>query len=265
MNSADLQEVYKRLRSSLVESERQRSLVEAKALADRRLDEPTAPEAVMGGACDVIGIPRERQPEIRDRWIAAGRPLLRDFAPYVRHVVGVDMFFCIAIASDLVSRERASNRADIAYLYYLPFCMVFTSSDHLHASVVPLFLRDYQTFVHGSDLKADLKRLDEHYSKLPEETRARGIRTFASRPPVDGDFLVTRLWDRFLPTWREQVDKAADLSDEVRSALLELVKKAASSPPTSETVTIQEAAFVMTEQKVPRQIGKWRIFPPEVK
>jgi hypothetical protein len=34
---------------------------------------------------------------------------------------------------------------------------------------------------------------------------------------------------------------------------------------TSETVTIQEAAFVMTEQKVPRQIGKWRIFPPEVK
>jgi hypothetical protein len=56
---------------------------------------------------------------------------------------------------------------DIAYLYYLPFCMVFASSDNLHKRVVPLFLRPDQSFVEGPDLKADLKKIDEHTRSFP--------------------------------------------------------------------------------------------------
>ena len=48
------------------------------------------------------------------------------------HMFSVDFFFHLAIAADLISRVRpegkADNKVDIAYLYYLPFCMVFVSA-----------------------------------------------------------------------------------------------------------------------------------------
>ncbi len=94
---------------------------------------------------------------ILQRWGAAGRPALQEFVPYFKHVFSVDLFFHLALAADLISRVRpagkADNKVDISYLYYLPFCRVFTSSDNLHERVVPLFLRDDQSFVKGPELR----------------------------------------------------------------------------------------------------------------
>lgn len=101
---------------------------------------------------------------------------------------------------DLISGDRPSNAADIAYLYYLPFCMVFTSTDKLHAKTVPLFLRSDQVFLPGMELKADLQRLDEYFSAQPTEVLDRGVMHF--EPPFDGDYLTTKLWKQFPPGWR---------------------------------------------------------------
>jgi hypothetical protein len=146
---------------------------------------------MLGLALMTLGIPRETWGDIFNRWKAAGRPILPKFAPYTAYCFSVEMFFSIAVGSDLISKERPSNKADLAYLFYLPFCMVFTSSDKLHEKTVPLFLRADQTFVMGAEMKADLRALDEHYSALPEETKAKGVMSFAFRPPLEGDFLVT--------------------------------------------------------------------------
>ena len=109
----------------------------------------------------LLSVPEPRILEILDRWEKAGSPPIWEFAPYFRHVYGVDLFFNLAMAADLISRVRpagkADNKVDIAYLYYLPFCMVFVSNDKLHKRVVPLFLRDDQSFIVGDDLKADLR------------------------------------------------------------------------------------------------------------
>lgn len=67
-----------------------------------------------------------------DRWLYEGQPSLQRFAPYTAHVFKVDPFYYLAMARGSISRERASNRADLAYLYYLPFAMVFISGDRLH-------------------------------------------------------------------------------------------------------------------------------------
>src|SRR6516162_11160701 len=77
---------------------------------------------------------------------------------YFAYVLSVELFFYLAISADLVSRYRLSNKIDFAYLYYLPFCRIFTSIDALHEQVVPLFLRADQTFVNGTELKA-LRRI----------------------------------------------------------------------------------------------------------
>lgn len=58
--------------------------------------------------------------------------------------------------------------------------MVFTSRDSLLVRTTPLFLRTNQSFVHGDDLKADLKRLDLHYDALPEEGKKKGAYHFAA-------------------------------------------------------------------------------------
>jgi hypothetical protein len=49
--------------------------------------------------------------------------------------------------------DKADNKVDIAYLYYLPFCHIFVSSDNLHHRVVPEFLRKDQSFVPGPNLR----------------------------------------------------------------------------------------------------------------
>src|SRR5262245_44060777 len=166
-------------------------------------------------AMDSIAAPAALRRGILARWKSLGGPALPDFAPYTAHVITVDLFFNLAIGSDLVSRERASNKVDLAYLYYLPFCMVFVSNDRLHERCVPCFLTENkaivegrelsvrQEFVSGRDLKADLAKLDAHYSALPLDVRERGVMAFAQNPPPNTDFLVTRLWDRFLPRWRQ--------------------------------------------------------------
>ncbi len=46
----------------------------------------------------------------------------------------------------------------------------------------PLFLKKDQDFVWAPDLKADLARLDAHFSKLPEKVKERGIFALATYP-----------------------------------------------------------------------------------
>jgi len=72
----------------------------------------------------------------------------------------------IAVGGGHIAKERG-NKADIAYLYYLPFCMGFTSMDRLHARTVPLFMNPNRRLVWGADMKADLNRIDEHFSIIP--------------------------------------------------------------------------------------------------
>jgi hypothetical protein len=110
----------------------------------------------------------------------------------------------MALAGDLISTERPSNRMDIAYLFYLPFCQVFVSGDKLHRRCAPLFIRHDQEFVWAHDLKADLTRLNAYYSTLPEAERDSGIIKFAYLPPKEGDFLTARIYDRFGKHWRQE-------------------------------------------------------------
>ncbi len=42
--------------------------------------------------------------------------------------------------TQLLRDVKESHQIDLAYLYYLPFCSVFTSKDRFHRQIVPLFL-----------------------------------------------------------------------------------------------------------------------------
>jgi hypothetical protein len=119
----------------------------------------------------------------------------------------------------------------LAYLYYLPFCSVFTSRDNFHANIVPLFLSPEQTFVNGAELKEDLKRLVAHYEALPEDVLKTGLIHFAAYPPDDTGFLITRLWDKYLPAWRAARDMPKPVRDpEEEKKIVEEINRQTDSP-----------------------------------
>ena len=94
-----------------------------------------------------LDIPPDLQRAILQRWsIDQFRPLA-EYSPYAAHVLVVELFFQIALAANLISAERPSNRIDVAYLCYLPFSTVFISSDKVHRKCAPVFLRNNQEFV----------------------------------------------------------------------------------------------------------------------
>jgi len=187
---------------------RARSLVEARKLARDEIDGRRGRYRVVRAALEIADIgPLDSERVIR-RWKSLGGPPLRIFAPYAGYVLEIDLFLAAALDASLISDRRATNRVDIAYLYYLPFCMVFTSGDRLHQRVAPLFMRQDQVFVPAAEMKADLARLDEHYSALPPEVLRRGVLSFAHYPPTDQDFLTSRLWDKLMASdWRRRAQE----------------------------------------------------------
>ena len=167
---------------------------------------------------NLLGTPEKFREPLVDAWAGFGKVPLGEYAPYAAYVVSVEVFFHLAIAAKLIGEDPKKHRADIAYMLYLPFCFMFTSSDDLHRRCAPLFLRDDQRFVWGPELKQDLGELNAIYALLPEAERDKGVYTFAPTPPKDRHSLITDLWDRWMnENWRrpeeERVPK--DIQDGV--------------------------------------------------
>jgi len=213
-------------------------------------------------AFSIIGAPLDQWKPLSRFWRSLDEPPLHEFAPYAWHVVMVDLFFNLAIGAELIGRERPTNKIDVGYLYYLPFCNVFSSRDRLHRRIVPLFLRPDQEFVDGDDLKSELHRLDDHYMQLSDDEKARGVIHFANRPPATGDFLTARLWDRYLPAWRRHADAPRSRSEPSDREVVEDVNSI--TPVTDGSVrpaslSGDSAAFLKIIRYYPVKKGKWRI------
>jgi hypothetical protein len=76
-----------------------------------------------------------------------------------------------------------------------------------------------------------LKRLVAHYETLPEDVLNTGLIHFAAYPPDDTGFLITRLWDKYLPGWRSARDIPKPMRDpEEEKRILEEINRQTDSP-----------------------------------
>ena len=240
------------------------SLEHAKAIASRLISREHS-LAFLLFALRLLSVPQQLTGDIIERWKQKGTPPLLEFAPYAAYVAMVDLFFYIGIAAGRisVSGKKITNRIDLAYLYYLPFCMLFTSSDKFHRSCAPLFLRRNQQFVWGPELKAELKRLDAYYRRMPESTKEKGLFAIAAQPPVTEGALMTRLYDRFLrPTWRKQKGISIDLDPEKEKQILaQLKRQFDEAVPTNETLASDAADFLHVKKNVQKKRGSYWQLP----
>ncbi len=263
----NLGEVAKELRKLDIDAESCKTLEEAKSLAESVVSRRAKPSARMNLALISLNVPTHLHSQILQRWNLANYPPLVDYAPYAAYVLTVVLFFKIALVANLISNERPSNRVDVAYLFYLPFCMMFASSDRLHESSASLFLRNDQGFVWGPELKSGLGELNTHFLQLPDTTRQKGVYSFASDPPEIGSGIVARLWDRFLPKWR--VRQEADIADRPvgGSDLAEEIKRMAAAPTLSPDAVDFDPANTgrfLSKRNIRRTKGSWYQAPKDL-
>jgi hypothetical protein len=267
MKGLDHRELAKIARHALNINEQPKTLAEAYAIAEQAVNEDGQRFKQLRVAYSFLGLPERAFRGIQERWVALGRPRLRDFAPYTAYCLHVEVFFHVCIEKLLISPDRPSNRVDIAYLFYLPFCRVFVSNDRLHKNTAPLFMNANQQFLYGEDLKADLAKLDVHYSGLSADVRAEGLFRMAGSPPDDDTFLTTRAWksaglsirhSEALP--RESHPSAAHLLKEIAA-----MEKSPPAPGRSERrLGTEDMDQMVIKRMIPRRMGKWKLLPEGV-
>ncbi len=170
--------------------------------------------------------PNHLHPIILRRWKAKGGPAIGEFAPFATWCFRVNLISDFAIAYGLVKKPMESkNRIDLQYLYYLPFCDVFTSHDVFHRTLAPILLRSDQTFVPGEELKQDLKRIDEHFEALPAEVKRTGRMNYAGYPPRNPDLLTYQLWDKHVgPGWQKHAENPIEITPELSAQIMQQLK-----------------------------------------
>lgn len=236
-----------------------KSLENAKSIAQNIVTDTASPESRIRLAFSIASIPDEAQAQISSRWQSQARPPLNEFAPYSAFVLEVELFYNIALAAGLISTERHSNRTDIAYLFYLPFCMIFVSSDHLHKQTAPLFLRHDQEFVWGHQLKSALGEIDRHYSALSASEKERPVYEIAPRPPKSVGLIVEELWDRHLPRLHKSMNTPNQTDRDMPKEILKTVREIERASPIRPDSSIRhrdvEAVTTQSRRRIKR--GSW--------
>lgn len=268
VTNLDLNEMRDRFRRLGIDGKSCKTLEQAKILAEQIVSSTDKPFDRMYLALLFLNIHPQYHHDILKRWSVMNYLPLTRYVPYVAYVYTIELFFQIALAANLISSDRPSNRVDIGYLFYLPFSMAFVSSDKLHKRCAPLFLRSNQHFFWGPELKDGLRELNEHYGKLPDNEKEKGVISFAGYPPKEGNFLVSKIWDSYFPGWRDR--KEVDLSDKniKHDKLLKHLKKFQEAP----TLSKEEVDFdysdvdsISLKRMVKKRKGSWFQVPKDLK
>ena len=263
INSIDLNAMSANMLGNIGPWRKPTSLEDAKSLTDTIID-CIDQEWLLRFGLRALGIAQTTDLVV-NRWLIDRRKPLRSYLPYFTHLLSINIFFALVLPTSLLSKVKPSHAIDLAYLYYLPFCMVFTSRDNFHVQVAPFFMNPCQTFVHGDDLKEDLRRLHEMYQQLPQGELDKGLIGFADRPPEDTSFLTTRLWDKYLPKWREPHTPYTDLPQDILDAIEQMGKKVMGATPTEAhgEYDIDKLDFVTISKKVSPKKGSYLRFSKE--
>ena len=263
--SLNLPEVARGMRNLGITPKNCKSISETYGIAAGLVHSRAAPEEQIGLLYSFVHVPTHLQGEILHRWSSAGFPPLATYAPFAAHVLKVELFFQIALAANLISAERASNRADIAYLFYLPFCHLFVSGDKLHQRCAPAFLTKKQDFLWGPELKAALTAINQQLSTATEAERQQGLHKLAPRPPGDASNLVVAMWEKHFPMTGDSQIKMP-LKPEAERKLVERLRAFTDAPEAPEvaSIPVDDLESVAIERLVPPKRGSWWVIPKAV-
>jgi hypothetical protein len=115
-----------------------------------------------------------------NRWNHTQFKTLDCFAPYGKFVLRVILLYSLGLAKGLIT-PKPTNVLDLEYLFYLPFCMVFTSADKFVIQMAKVLVAPKQYFISKDELKADMKAVADYY-EADENERAHLAESYKCKP-----------------------------------------------------------------------------------
>ena len=110
-------------------------------------------------------------------------------SPYAFYCITVFAFFLASRKHNLLAKKKPDDQIDLEYLFYLPFCKVFSSNDNLHKLLTPCLITDDQVFVPGSELKKGIHEVDT--PPIYKETMNAMVSPI---PPMAENSLIRDIW-----------------------------------------------------------------------
>lgn len=270
LQALDLSEISGRFKSFLRKTDRPKSHADAHQRARAIVDATGQSYKVLLIAHHLLGLPPDTLQHVVHTWKQAGSLPFRDHAPFAAHCLEVELYFCLALSNGIIPDQRASNRIDIGYLYYIPFANVFVSSDKLHRTSAPLFLGQDQKFVWGPDLKKDLAILNDYFLSLTEKEKAQGLFTLVKSPPVASTGVSAMLWDEYRAGWRKPKPPAPKLKPEQHAEIIGASKSLIAAADRNwqqsdfDFAHKEDVSHMIIQRHIPRQRGSWRMFSEAV-
>jgi len=211
-----------------------KSLPELRGFVDTMLSHPDCQVDLLEHLMQLLRLQGDIRDCVRSRWRNNNHTSIKGFAPYAHHCLRVQLLFCFGISSGLLG-TRNSNIVDVEYLYYTPFCRVFSSGDKFLQRMASLVLADDQSFVCRDDLRQTLDEVAVRREAASSVSAASPVQN----PPVEPDenSLIQALWKkhhgRFVPQAnREPVsrERSEQIMKELRP-IMEAMNKASRERP----------------------------------
>lgn len=222
----NLEEDKKRLSLLFKDLPKQKNFEELEKLIESKISNPN-PEiqfTLIGSFIEDIGLPRKVKDIIYKRWLEGGLPTFRDFAPYAFYCFKVLSIFKLGLYSDLIT-TRNTNRIDLEYLFYLPFCMVFSSGDRFHIESSKLFLRDDQNFIDSGTLKRDLQWISDEWDNLSEAEKEERASEYGSYPPNNPESVTYNVWKKLMKPWEPgSGNKVIKMTEDEQKRIIESMR-----------------------------------------
>jgi len=208
---------------------------------------------VLVGITEAFSIDYTIAPKVFYRFEQIGNIAIKDFAPFAYYCYQVYLFFELGIINGLLS-TRSTNQIDLEYIYYLPFCKVFSSSDKFHESIARFFIKDDQDFVHGSILKDDLKNIINSRDSLKGTARDRWIEKHKNHPPINSKSVTYQIWRKHVrPTAFSEPKAPQKISKEAQEKIIKKLHEYRNSPidqNSNKKFEDSETDFVILERMV---------------
>lgn len=182
------------------------------------------------------------------RWEESNFETIKEFAPYAYNCFEIEQFFYEGIFLNLIG-TKSTNKVDLEYLFYLPFCNIFSSNDRFHKKIIKYFIKTDQSFVEGIDLKTDLTKIIEEERKLTKKEKEK----FRKHTPRNPDTLTYKFWQKFedwSPIKEKWVSKLEALEAKESKKIVERIKKLRNSKidPNRKEFKDSEIDFIIKEK-----------------
>lgn len=164
--------------------------------------------------------------ELIERWKTKGSPSFSEFCPYAFYFYRCNTIYFIGLGKGLISTSKSANtHLDMQYIYYLPFSMTFTSSDHFLLDFAKFFIRPNQSIIPGADLKKDLKQVKEFFLNLTDEQKKTVKDEFGSYPPEDGAPLTASVWNSLMAPRPKMKDSVPEFSKQRSESIVKQINR----------------------------------------